>query len=128
MPTPMKVSSTTIFSTTMALLMLADSETPRTSRLQTAATPSAATRLKVPVRGKLAPAAPCTNCTSGVAQVGPSPPANWIVGNRLWLMPKSDRIETTYPDQPTATVAAATPYSSTSSQPMTQAKTSPMVP
>ncbi|MNL77603.1 hypothetical protein D3C87_2038240 [compost metagenome] len=41
-----------ILMTTMALLMFADSDTPSTSRPQTAAMPMAATRLNVPVIGK----------------------------------------------------------------------------
>ena len=95
MPTAIKVSRTTILMTTMMLLMFADSETPRTSRLQTAAMPTAATRLKVPVSGKAVVPASCTSWTSGVAHWGPSPPAYWMAGNICWLMPKSDRIDST---------------------------------
>jgi len=42
------------------------------------------------------------------------------------LMPKSCNTLTAYPDQPTATVEADRPYSSTSRIPMTQAAISPM--
>ncbi|MNI11768.1 hypothetical protein D3C73_649250 [compost metagenome] len=79
----------------MALLMFADSDTPSTSRPQTAAMPTAATRLKVPVIGKEVAPAVWTSCTSGVAHWGPSPPAYCMAGNNCWLMPKSPRIETT---------------------------------
>jgi len=70
----MKVSRTMILMTTMALLMFADSDTPSTSRPQTAAMPTAATRLKVPVSGKPASAPEATYWISGVAHWGPSPP------------------------------------------------------
>ena len=95
MPTAMKVSRTMILMTTMALLMLADSDTPSTSRPQTAAMPTAATRLNVPVIGKPASGPLAMYWIRGVAHRGPSPPAKLIVGNRLALRPKSLRIDTT---------------------------------
>jgi hypothetical protein len=42
-------------------------------------------------------------------------------------MPRSARNDTTYPDQPMATVVALRAYSSTRSQPMIQAMNSPNV-
>ena len=110
-----KASSTPTLIITMTLLTLADSETPITSSAVTARMPSAPSRLNPSPMGKVRPVGPCTAWTKEVVISGGM--ARPKLASRL----------TTLPDQPAATVAAATPYSSTSSQPITQAKTSPSV-
>ncbi len=112
----MKASSTPTLISTMTLLTLADSDTPSTSRTVTIRMPPAPIRFSPwPVEKISAPLA------SGIAWMKEVV----IPGGRT--TPYCASRLTTLPDQPAATVAAATPYSSTSSQPMVQAKTSPRV-
>src|SRR6478672_7856342 len=112
-PTPTNSTSTPTLMKTITLLTLADSEMPTTSRAVTARMPRAPRMLAPPPATKLRP---------------PSPWTAWmkeVVNSGGITMPKLPSSDTTLPDQPAATVEAATPYSSTSSQPMIQAKTSP---
>ena len=96
---------------TMTLLTVALSETPTTSRPVTAAMPSIAGRFMIPW--------PTTTPFTLIGPVAVS--ACGIVIPRL-----SCRRLVRYPDHPTATVEAASPYSSSSSRPMIQATISPM--
>src|SRR5690242_9003167 len=110
---------------TITLLNLADSEIPMMSRIVTRATITmAGTFSTAPVldhpsvksRHTLKPAPGGVVCVYG-AEV------------YCWgmLIPMSLRNETTYPDQPTATVEAANRYSRMRSQPMIHATSSPSV-
>ncbi len=110
---PMKAMTTVSLMATTMLLTVADSDTPITSRVVTAAITQIAGRFMTPV----ATTAPCASRTS-------TPGAAVSAGGIMIPMLSCSRL-VKYPDQPTATVEAASPYSSRSSNPMIQAATSP---
>src|SRR5207237_3278559 len=110
---------------TIRLLTLADSLMPITRIVDIRTTMKTAGRLSnAPV--KLSPACPhpataCCTCTPVHHCVGDAARCGGIV------MPSWPRSDTRWPDQPTPTVAAPAAYSSTRSQPMIQATSSPIV-
>ncbi len=72
------------------------------------------------------PAALSTSRADGTFTSPPSPGGSEI--ESLRVMPKSESSSSVrYAPQPTATAATATPYSSSRSQPMIQASSSPIV-
>src|SRR5439155_22778151 len=98
---------------TMTLLVVADSLMPMTSRVVTAAMMMTAGRLKTAVT--VLPSWHCTTVPRAAERAhGTS-------------NPMSCRNDTTYPDQPIATVTAPSAYPRTTSQPTTQTKMSPSV-
>src|SRR5580704_6927062 len=112
-PAKITMITTDSFTRTIALLTLADSRIPMTINTVTATVMSTAGRLNTAVIG---------------------PPAVWMIvpgaaesnaGNSTPT--KSCRKLVRWPDQPTATVAAPSAYSSTRFQPMIHAKNSPRV-
>ena len=113
------------FRITMKLLTFADSLMPMTRIVDIRTTMNTAGRLiQAPVKFSPAcpqPAAPAAACASVHHCVGDAESCAGIV------MPKRPSSETRWPDQPTPTVAAPAAYSSTRSQPMIQATSSPMV-
>src|SRR5215467_7287044 len=109
----MNATTTVSLIATTTLFTSADSETPSTSNPVTAAIAMTAGRFTTPVPA----VAPDTKSLTGV------PHAPRSSGGTL--TPRSWRKLVTYPDQPTATVAAASPYSRTSSTPMIHAASSP---
>src|SRR5688572_8362533 len=112
-PKPMKSSSTSTFTMTIAALAPADSRMPITRSAVTATTTSTAGRLNSAVT--VPPLA-----SAMLAPVGP-------VSCGGIDSPTSLSSETTSPDHPTATVDALNEYSRMRSQPMIQAKISPSV-
>ncbi len=112
-PMPMKAITTVSLMNTTMLLTVADSDTPTTSSEVTARMATMAGRFITPV-AITAPAASLTG----------TPGAAVSAGGMTMCM--SRRRLAKYPDQPTATVEAARPYSKRSSRPMIQATTSPM--
>src|ERR1043165_3720905 len=109
----MNATTTVSLIATTTLFTRADSDTPSTSNPLTAAIAMTAGRLTTPVPA----VAPETKSLTGVLSAPRSSGGT--------LSPRSCRKLVTYPDQPTTTVAAASPYSSTSNTPMTQAASSP---
>src|SRR5438034_9464219 len=109
----MNSTTTASLMKTMTLLVVADSLMPMTSSVVTRAMMTTAGRLNTAVM--LVPSAHCTTV--------PRAPD----GAHGTSSPMSCRNDTTYPDQPMATVTAPRAYSSTRSQPMIQAKISPSV-
>ena len=104
MPTAMKKISTASFTNTITVLTRAVSLAPLASRAVTASTIATAGRLKVPPNsGEVARA--------------------WWISTPKAVSRKLLRLA----PQPTATAATEMPYSSTRSQPMIQATTSPRV-
>jgi hypothetical protein len=106
-------STTATFTITITALTRADSWMPTTSRTVAAAAMSIAGRLTTAVAA--VPSASTTAVPGAALNSG----GNWT--------PKSASRLTTYPDQPTATVAAPKAYSRIKSQPMIQATSSPSV-
>src|SRR5256886_5595099 len=98
---------------TITLLTLADSLMPMTSKVVTMAMMMAAGRLKTAV-----------TCVPSWQATSVPRAAEMAQGK---LMPTSCRNDTTYPDQPIATVTAPSAYSSTRSHPIIQAISSPSV-
>src|SRR5215207_9455637 len=121
----MNRKTTVSLMTTTTLLKPADSEIPPMSRIVMSATMIIAGTLSTaPVLDH-----PSVNSRHTLR---PAPGgAVWVYGAEVYcggmLMPTSLRNDTTYPDQPTATVEAANRYSRIRSQPMIQAKSSPSV-
>src|SRR6267378_2519875 len=109
----MNNSTTATLMNTITLLKLADSLIPTTSSVVTSPMMITAGRLKT--------AATCV--PSGQVTIVPRA-AERAHGTSMC---KSCRNDTTYPDQPIATVTAPSAYSSTRSQPMIQAMSSPSV-
>src|ERR1700677_3082987 len=109
----MKASTTDTLMTTMMLLTVADSETPRTKTKVTRPTITIAGRLITPVA--ITWPAPSMTGTPGAA-----------VSTEGTMIPMLRNRLTQYPDQLTATVDAARPYSSKSSKPMIHAGPSPI--
>src|SRR5262245_5933133 len=110
---------------TMTSLNPADSEIPMMSRMVIRATMIIAGTLSTaPVLDQ-----PSVNSRQTLSPA--SGGAEWVYGAEVYcagmLMPTSLRNETTYPDQPTATVEAAKRYSRIRSHPMIQASSSPNV-
>src|SRR6187455_1598214 len=120
LPVLMNIEPAAITSNTTATLMMtitaltfADSWMPTTSKAVTSTVMSTAGRLKTAV----------TADPSASVMTDPGAALN-AAGN--W-MPTSCRKLITYPDHPTATVAAPSAYSRMRSQPMIQATNSPRV-
>src|SRR5262245_45373718 len=109
----MKRMTTATLISTMMSLTLADSLMPITSSVVTTATTITAGRLKRAV----------TDVPSAHVISVPLAPDS----AHGTLMPMSRRNETTYPDQPIATVTAPSAYSRIRSQPMIHATSSPRV-
>ena len=101
---PMNSSSTTIFSTTMTLLALVLSRTPR---------------INTPVIAR-------TRNAAGMLTIPPSP-GGWLSASGSCQPNSVSSSELRYCPQPTATAATDTPYSRMRSQPMIQASSSPRV-
>src|SRR5213082_431400 len=124
-PTSATSSTMATFRITMRLFTRADSLIPMTSTADISATIKTAGRLTIaPVRlspGCAHPTAWAATCAVVHSWVGG---AVRLAGIRTPNRPSSD---TKWPDQPTPTVAAPAAYSSTRSQPMIQAASSPMV-
>src|SRR5262249_10217735 len=112
-PNPTNSSSTATFTTTITVLNPADSLIPMTRIAETTTTMIAAGTLNTPA----------TVLPSGSATRDPGGPDN-AAGK--WI-PMSCRMLTKFPDHPTAIVAAPSAYSSTRSQPMIHANSSPSV-
>src|SRR2546426_6283045 len=109
----MNSTTTASLMKTMTLLVVADSLMPMTSSVVTRAMMTTAGRLNTAVM--LVPSAHLTT-------VPRAPDSAHGTSS-----PTSCRNDTTYPDQPIATVTAPRAYSSTRSHPMIQAKISPSV-
>src|SRR5438552_11465946 len=109
----MKSSTTASLMNTMALLTVADSLMPTTSSVVTIAMMTTAGRLKMAV---VVPSAQVTSVPRA---------AESAHGKSMCKAVRKN--DTTYPDQPIATVTAPSAYSSTRSQPMIQANSSPSV-
>ena len=110
-PTATNVASTNVLTTTRMLLTNADSETPSTSTTPITAVAATATTLAPPVTSQV-----------------PERAATSIVGltrDGGMTTPRPCRRLAKYPEKPTARVEPASPYSSMSRHPSTQAKTSP---
>jgi len=103
----MNSNTTATFTNTMTLLKFADSLMPITSSVVTRPMMITAGRLKIAVA--VVPSAQCTMTPRAAERAHGT------------LMPTSCRNDTTYPDQPIATVTAPSAYSSTRSHPMIQA-------
>ena len=121
----MNRNTTVSLMTTITLLKLADSEIPMISRMVISPTMIIAGTLRT---------APVLDHPSVKRRQTLSPASGgavWVYGAEVYwdgmLMPRSLRNETTYPDQPTATVDAAKRYSRIRSHPMIQATNSPSV-
>src|SRR6476661_1741881 len=110
---------------TIRLLKLADSEMPMISRMVISATMIIAGTLST------APVLDHPSVKSRQTLIPASGGAVWVYGAEVYwggmTMPTSLRNDTTYPDQPTATVDAAKRYSRIRSQPMIHATNSPSV-
>src|SRR3989440_10966701 len=134
---PMNRSTTATFTNTMTLLTLADSLMPMTSSVGMMAMMIMAGRLNTAVTcGRLFGSIPRADTVCNSASVTAFQP--W---SGMWMScvpraaervagtssPTSCRNDTTYPDQPMATVTAPSAYSSTKSQPMIHANSSPSV-
>src|SRR6267154_3128264 len=126
-PSPTATTSRMIvtLSMTMKLLTVADSLMPMTRIVDMRMTMNTAGRLiHAPVKTSPAFVHPATAAvTFAWVHHCVGEPAS-CAGN---VMPKLLSSETKWPDQPTPTVAAPAAYSSTRSQPMIQAASSPMV-
>src|SRR2546426_5039759 len=133
----MKSSTTATFTNTMTLLTLADSLMPMTSSVVMMAMMMMAGRLNTAVTcGRVLGSMPRADTVCNSASVTAFQP--W---SGMWMScvpraaeraagtsrPISCRNDTTYPDQPMATVTAPSAYSSTKSQPMIHANSSPSV-
>ncbi len=108
-----KRRSTVSFTTTTAAFALEDSRIPRTRKALTTRTTKAAGALKT--ASPMLPSGRTTGVPAAAVRVGGS-----------WR-PRSARKLTTYPDHPTATVAAPREYSRIRSHPMIHATSSPSV-
>src|SRR5947199_10517304 len=124
-PNTITASTIVTFVITMTLLTVADCLMPTTSTYDISATMKMAGRLRyAPVANHpacvhpatLAANSPCVQKSNGA----------WVSLAGTWMPRKSSRLRKC-PDHPTPTVAAPIAYSSTRSQPMIQATTSPMV-
>src|SRR5215471_18860694 len=109
----MNATTTVSLIATTMLFTSAASETPSTSRPVTAATAMTAGKFTTPVPT----VAPVVKSLTGVPMAPRSATGT--------SMPRSWRKLVTYPDQPTATVDAAAPYSRSSSTPIIHAENSP---
>src|SRR5213593_1455890 len=110
---------------TMRLLTRADSLIPITSTADISPTiPTAGRLMMAPVKFSPGWAHPTTCAATCVAVHNCVGGAVRLAG--MWT-PNSPSRDTKWPDQPTPTVAAPAAYSSTRSQPMIQAISSPMV-